>query len=216
MKASTPQGDPPQPPAEKSISRPSCDPREHRHRRYGAPFRSAAPPPREPTPNSGVAILGITCSGRRPTRPAAAGTPLPPSTGAHAVFIRGPSRPARLLHRLAPPFPRKLLQVRRNNICPGAPSASYVITTIQYSHHHNGARIRWIMRGDIGGVQNLGIGAFGAARHRGKCIRLSTNDLMHLLPGETNRGECNNKNQHAAARRVECNNQPAGMVICIS
>ena len=176
----------------------------------------AAAPPREPTPNSGVAILGITCSGRRPTRPAAAGTPLPPSTGAHAVSIRGPSRPARLLHRLAPPFPRKLLQVRRNNICPGAPSASYVITTIQYSHHHNGARIRWIMRGDIGGVQNLGIGAFGAARHRGKCIRLSTTHLMHLLPGETNGGEYNNKNQHAAARRVECNNQPAGMVICIS
>ena len=62
----------------------------------------------------------------------------------------------------------------------------------------------------------MGIGAFGAARHREKCVRLSTNDLMHLLPGETNGGDCNNKNEPVAARRVECNNQPVTMVICIS
>ena len=67
---------------------------------------------------------------------------------------------------------------------PGAQSASGAVSIIQLLHPEPDPRIRLIMRGDIGGVQTLGIAPSGAAPCREKVTPAATPLLMHLRPGK--------------------------------
>ena len=105
-----------------------------------------------------------------PTSPAEGGPP-PPSPRAHDVSVQYTwTRPC-LLRYPTHPFAQILAGCIAKN-GPGAQSASGAVSIIQLLHPEPDPRIRWIMRGDIGGVQTLGIAPSGAAPCRGKCLRL--------------------------------------------
>ena len=150
---------------------PFCNPHAYRHRLTAAALRSTSHPPREPTRGGGVAIWCIVATSppARPRRRRRAAFALSSSARRiYAIYVDT----AVLIASSHAPFCSNATPGAIAKNGPGAQSASGAVSIIQLLHPEPDPRIRWIMRGDIGGVQTLGIAPSGAAPCRGKCLRL--------------------------------------------